>query len=248
MKQIIAPTHCPSCNSALETVNSVLYCRNDQCPARGTKLIENFGKVLKITGLGPATIEKLGISDIAELYSLSESDITDAIGNALGTKLYANIVNSKKASLSQVLPALGIPLIGKTATDKICANIEHLSDLTKELAQRVLGPKAAANLLEYIEKGDWVDLPFSFETEKTTITGDTVCITGKLKSFKTKAEATAALTSRGYKVVDSVTKTTKYVVNESGIESEKTKKARAQGTIIVNDIGNLIHDNSTQVG
>jgi NAD-dependent DNA ligase len=44
------------------------------------------------------------------------------------------------------------------------------------------------------------------------------------------------LQDKGYKVVDSVTKTTNILVNESGIESDKTKKASANGTLIVNNI------------
>ncbi len=241
MKQVEAPTHCPSCNYELVTVNSVLYCRNVACPAQGTKLIENFAKVLKITGLGPATIQKLGISSILELYSLSKDDLVEALGNALGVKLYDNIQKSKSATLNQVLPALGIPLIGKSASDKICANIAHISELTEELAASVLGPKASSNLLSWFEENNPDYYPFSWAAEaKQKTNGDTVCITGKLKSFKTKALAHEALIAKGYSPVDSVTKTTKYLVNESGVESAKTEKARANGTIIVNNIKELL--------
>lgn len=241
MKQVEAPTHCPSCNSALETVNSVLYCRNKACPAQGAKLLENFGKVLKITGLGPATIDKLEIGSLYELYELTRDEIVETIGAALGNKLYDNIEKSKNASLNQVLPALGIPLIGKTASDKICANIKHINDITEELANSVLGPKASSNLLTWLEIEDWESLPFNFETEKRiTTSGETVCITGKLLTFKTKSQANEALIAKGYSVVESVTKSTKYLVNESGVESVKTEKARANGTIIVNNIKELL--------
>lgn len=240
MKQVEAPTHCPSCNSELETVNSVLYCRNNACPAQGIKLIENFGKVLKIIGLGPVAIRKLDVTSIYDLYDYDRQSYTDALGEALGSKLYENIQTSKKASLNQVLPALGIPLIGKTASDKICANINHLNEITEELANSVLGPKAAANLLNWLDTEDWEILPFNFVPEKKNTNGDTVCITGKLKSFKTKAAAYEALHAKGYLIAESVTKTTKYLVNESGVESAKTEKARANGTIIVNDIKDIL--------
>ena len=240
MTQIEAPTHCPSCNSQLETVNYLLYCRSAACPAQGLKLIENFGKVLKIIGLGPAAIRKLDVTSIIELYDLSVDDITLALGETLGNKLYANIQKSKNASLNQVLPAMGIPLIGKVASDKICANIIHLSEITEELANSVLGPKAAANLISWLDTEEWAELPFSFVADKKNTTEDTVCITGKLNSFKTKAQATIYLEENGYTVVESVTKTTKYLVNESGVESAKTEKARANGTIIINNIKELI--------
>jgi len=241
MKQVEAPTHCPSCNYELETVNSVLYCRNVACPAQGAKLIENFAKVLKITGLGPATISKLNIASIEDLYALSAENIVKAIGSALGNKLVANIEKSKGATLNEVLPALGIPLIGKSASEKICANISHISELTDDLANSILGAKAAASLLYWLEINDYESLPFSWEAAKKLKGGDTVCITGKLKSFKTKAQAFEALIAKGFTPVETVTKATKYLVNESGVESAKTEKARANGTIIVDSIEELLN-------
>ena len=55
-----------------------------------------------------------------------------------------------------------------------------------------------------------------------------VCISGKLKSYKTKAEAAKVLKECGYTIKDSVTKDVTILVNESGIESQKTIKAREQ--------------------
>jgi DNA ligase (NAD+) len=232
---IEAPTNCPSCSSLLVEENSVLYCKSLTCPAQGEKLVENFGKTLKILGLGPAAIKKLSLESIYDVYKMDKNYMVECLGLALGEKLYTNIENSKSASLNQVLPALGIPLIGKTATDKICAAVSHLRDVNIDLANKVLGPKAASNLVTWLETEPWGELPFSFKAEKPT-SGKTVCITGKLKSFKTKSEAAAYLENKGYKVVESVTKTTQILVNESGIESEKTKKASANGTLIVNNI------------
>ena len=63
-----------------------------------------------------------------------------------------------------------------------------------------------------------------------------VCITGKLKSFKTKAQAGTALVSRGYVVKSSLTKDVTILVNESGIESAKTKQARESGIEIITDL------------
>lgn len=238
--RIVPPTHCPSCDSELIQKNSILYCVNRACEGQAAKLIENFAKVLKIKGLGPATIEKLELTSIHEVYNLTLEDLNFFLGKALGTKLYEQIIISKSASLNDLLPALGIPLIGKTAADKICSAINSLEEASEETLKDVIGPKALTNLLEWLETEDWETLPFSFESSKQPVTtGQTVCITGKLKSFKTKAEAGKYLGDKGYRVVDSITKTTNILVNESGIESDKTKKARANGTQIVNNIMEL---------
>ena len=233
--KIEPPNNCPSCDSTLIFDNNILYCLNRQCPAQGQKLVENFAKNMKILGMGPAAIKKLGFSSIYDIYSCSKDHMVECLGEALGNKLYANIENSKQASLNQILPSLGIPLVGKTAAEKVCSVAAHISDITSELANSVLGPTAADNLLYWLETEAWEELPFSFVSEKTK-SGKTVCITGKLKSFKTKSEAAKYLQDKGYKVVDSITKTTNILVNESGIESEKTKKASANGTLIVNNI------------
>ena len=82
-------------------------------------------------------------------------------------------------------------------------------------------------------------LPFSFKFEKTTqptTTHGTVCISGKLTSYKTKAEAQHKLQELGYVVKTSLTKDVTILVNESGIESAKTKKARDAGVQIITNL------------
>lgn len=237
MSAIIPPTSCPVCASELVQKNALLYCVNKSCPGQGAKLVENFAKVLKIKGLGPASIDKLNLTSITDVYSLTEKHIISVLGAALGVKLYTQIQLSKNASLNDVLPAMGIPLIGKTAADKICSEFNSLYDVELDKLSEILGPKALQNFLNWYEEENWRNLPFSFESKsKKEATGETVCITGKLNSFKTKAEATIYLEEKGYTVVSSITKSTNILVNESGIESEKTKKARANGTKIVNNI------------
>ena len=63
-----------------------------------------------------------------------------------------------------------------------------------------------------------------------------VCISGKLKTWKTKADATAALEGAGFVVKSSLTKDVTILVNESGIESSKTKQARTSGITIITNI------------
>ena len=117
MSSIQAPTNCPSCNSVLEWVNHILYCRNNLCGDQSSKKIEHFAKTLKIKGLGPAAIEKLELSNPGDLYFLTPSDIEEALGSKkLAEKLFAEIQISRNVPLNMVLPALSIRLIGRTAT------------------------------------------------------------------------------------------------------------------------------------
>lgn len=241
--KIQVPTNCPSCQSVLAWRNHLLYCLNKLCSAQTDKKVEHFAKTLKIKGLGPSAIAKIGFSDISDLYSLEKDEIIDALGSEkLGTKLYEEITNSRNASLEMLLPAFSIPLIGKTASQKLSTTGKSLSEITeKDCLDVGLGPKATESLISWLETEFplYQDLPFVYKFGKGQVTVSskgTICISGKLKSFKTKAEAEKVLNELGYTVKSSVTKDVTILVNESGIESAKTIKARESGVTIVENL------------
>ena len=60
------------------------------------------------------------------------------------------------------------------------------------------------------------------------------------KGFKTKAEANAKLQELGYVTKTSLTKDVTILVNESGVESAKTKKARESGVEIITNLLDFI--------
>ena len=240
MQTITAPDKCPSCGHTLEWENQLLYCRNTLCGDQSSKKIEHFAKTLKIKGLGPAAITSLALESINDIYAISEYEIVNLLGSQkLGEKLFTEIENSIKAPLNILLAAFSIRLIGKTASEKLSAVCESIHDINEDsCAKAGLGPKATESLLEWIdEEYPLLDIPHSFAFESPKVrTGGVVCISGKLKSFKTKAQATEALEQHGYTVKSSVTKDVTILVNESGVESQKTTKARESGVTIVENI------------
>ena len=248
MTQIQAPTNCPSCDSVLEVVNYLLYCRNAFCEAQSTKKIQHFAKTLKIKGLGESTINKLDIVDINELYSLDCETICERLSSEkLGVKLYDEIEKSKSSTLNDLLPAFSIPLIGKTASAKISQAVDcvqHINEVTCEIAG--LGEKATQNLVEWVvhEYPYYADLPFNWKFVKVEQKSKgTVCISGKLNSYRTKADAHKDLEAYGYNIKSSVTRDVTILVNESGIESLKTKKARESGVTIVDNLQQFLLEN-----
>ena len=240
MQTITAPDKCPSCGHTLEWENQLLYCRNTLCGDQSSKKIEHFAKTLKIKGLGPAAITSLALESINDIYAISEYEIVNLLGSQkLGEKLFTEIENSIKAPLNILLAAFSIRLIGKTASEKLSAVCESIHDINEDsCAKAGLGPKATESLLEWIdEEYPLLDIPHSFAFESPKVrTGGVVCISGKLKSFKTKAQATEALEQHGYTVKSSVTKDVTILVNESGVESQKTTKARESGVTIVENL------------
>jgi DNA ligase (NAD+) len=206
---------------------------------------------MNIKGMGTKTIEKLGLADITELYYLELDEISNALGSIkVAEKLLSEINKSRSAPLNQVLASFSIPLVGNTASTKIASVVNHIDDINQETCKQAgLGDKVTQNLLSWLEL-DFQEirefLPFSFRSEISVIntTGKVVCVTGKLSSFKTKAEAYKQLTERGFRISESVTKTTDYLVDEEDKSSTKRKKAEQLGITIITNLDTFIKENT----
>ena len=151
MKEIFAPTFCPSCEGLLKWEKELLYCRNPDCGSQVAKKIENFAKVLKIKGLGKVNIEKLELRRVNDIYELTLEEVKEVIGEKLAIKLIAEITKTAySVSLNDLLPAFSIPLIGKTASNKLCSVANCIFDITEETCKEAgLGPKATESLLDW---------------------------------------------------------------------------------------------------
>lgn len=239
------PTNCPSCDSALERVKDQLFCRNTSCEAKTAKIVEGFCKKLKIKGFGPKTIEKLDLSSISQLYTLSIETMTDALSSVkTAEKLHAEIANKLSLEFGTLVGSLGIPLIGTVAGNKLGALINSWDEVSKSSCKAAgLGDKASDSLLNWLASEQGIEvrnLPIEFtkmnaptvSSSAASAKGDIV-ITGKLTDFKNRAEAGSFLETQGYSVKSGVTKKTLAVICEDGSSGSKITKANAQGTPIL---------------
>jgi DNA ligase (NAD+) len=249
MKTIVPPKICPSCMTDLVWEKDQIFCHNTQCGGKTSKKIEHFASTLKIKGLGPRTVEKLQITDLYDLYELPLEIMIEALqSEKLAVKLHREIQSSKATDLVDLLPAFSIKLIGRTASKKICSVIQNISEISEETCKEAgLGPLATEHLLDWYYE-EFIDgyerLPFKWiqilKVSTPTETTGVVCISGKLKSYKTKAQATEYLEKLGYLVKSSLTKDVTILVNESGIESAKTKTALERGVKIITNLNEII--------
>ena len=249
LQKITPPTNCPICESVLEWEKDQLFCTNTNCSGKTSKRMEHFAKTLKIKGLGPRTIEKLKIGNLYDLYEMNLDLMIDLLqSEKLAVKLHREIQASKKVDLVDLLPAFSIKLIGTTASQKVCEKIDSLLELNEKVCSEAgLGPKATENLLDWFYE-EWTDgydrLPFRWQQltkiEPKSTNKGIVCITGKLKSYRTKAAAKQVLEKKGYLVKNSLTKDVTILVNESGVESAKTQAARERGVQIITNLKTIL--------
>lgn len=248
--KIKIPTECPCCNFKLELVKDQLFCRNKACEAQTLKRVEHFCKTLGIKGMGAKTIEKLELNDITEIFYLDKEEVAVQLNSEkIAEKLIEEIDKSRNAPLNLVLASFSIPLMGSTASDKLCKVISSIEDINLDSCKKAgLGDKVTYNLLNWLET-EFAEikkfLPFSFRNETSVIDNTnkhSVCITGKLSSFKTKAEAYKILIEHGFIISESVNKSVSYLVDEEDNNSSKRKKADQLGIKIITNLETFLRE------
>jgi len=242
-KQIQIPANCPSCDSKLELVNSQLFCRANDCSAQSTKKVEAFVKKMRIKGLGPASISKLGFVQPVEIYETHLDTFVEVLGEKIGHKIFDEVQNSRTTTFAVFLSALSIPLIGDTASKKVAGVCNSLTEMWRH-DNLPLGDKATYNIIDHLSTHDDLDkleshFIFKAIPIRELATRGSVCITGKLKDFSNRTKAKEYLEEHGYTVTSTISGKTNYLVDEEGRISTKSKKAESLGIPIVT-IENLI--------
>lgn len=144
-KDILIPTHCPSCGSPTEMDGENLYCTGFDCkPQLEGKLVHFVSrKALNIDGLGEKTVKSLlsqgFISTLTDIYRLKdkEAELTslDGFGQKKFDKMIEGIEQSKKNPLHKVLYALSIRQVGESASkdvSKTFKTMDEIIDLSKD--------------------------------------------------------------------------------------------------------------------
>jgi DNA ligase (NAD+) len=226
---IYIPSICPECNSTLKEINDQLFCVNDQCPAIISKRITQFAKILGIKGLGPVAVEKMGYEAFSDIFEFDEDTYIDSLGEKIGAKVFKEVQNSKEnVTLDKLIQAFSIPNIGMSSSQKLAETANNLSDISPKKAG--LGEVASSKVEEWlIDNADVISYFSKWEIKHSPKKREEkelveVCVTGKVSGYS-RQEMREVLLSYGYKLTDSVTKKTAYLVSEENIKSAKLLKA-----------------------
>lgn len=263
---IKTPTKCPFCghDTIIKTSESgvkMLWCSNDDCNSRFINKVEHYAckKGLDIKGISKATLEKLmdwgWLNTISDLYKLKEHRSEWIKKPGFGIKSVDNILNSietsRKCELDKFIAALGIPLIGTSASKALAkyfgtweAFIEAVDDDFKFYTLPDFGPEAHSAIMNFdFDEAcniytDYLTInPIVSTSSINILEGLTFVITGKVNLLaKNRDELKAKIESAGGKVTGSVSKNTNYLINnDAESTSSKNMTAKKLGVPIISE-------------
>ena len=258
------PAVCPICDEPVEQIteidSTVLMCINEQCEGKLINRLDHAcgKKGLDIKGLSKATLEKLinwqWVNNLTDIFKLDSHASEWSKKPGFGPKSVGNVLAaieaSKTCELHQFIAALGIPLIGTTAS--------------KELAKYFKSWENFISAIKYDFK--FYDLPnFGFEMHNSIINfnyeeaeyiydnymniqeakentaiqsldGKIFCVTGSVYNWKNRDELKTYIETLGGKVTSSVSKNTHYLINNDvNSTSSKNVSAKRLGIPIITE-------------
>ena len=167
------PTHCPTCDSELERIESevALRCMNPMCPAQIKEGLNHFvsRNAMNIDGLGPRVLEQMYdkdiIKNVADLYFVTEAELLtlEKIKEKSAYNILTAISQSKNNSLEKLLFGLGIQHVGAKAAKLIAeefGTIEQIMVAEKETINAIdtIGPVIADSIEKYFSNEEVKEL------------------------------------------------------------------------------------------
>ena len=256
------PVTCPACGERVVKVHGevALRCVNRaSCPAQLKESIVYFASRsgLNIMGLGDKLAEQLVSSKrvkiLSDLYDLTLDEWAsfDKMGVKSASKILAELEKSKTQPAANLIAALGIRYVGKTAAEILCNNFNNFEDLKNASAEKLaeiegIGEVTAESVraffddkanLELLNKLEAHGLNFklnnNLQAENNKLAGKIFVFTGELSSLK-RDDAANLVKALGGKVTNSVSSKTNYLVaGDKG--GSKLSKAESLGVKIIDE-------------
>lgn len=250
------PTICPCCGKPVvkktDYESTFLMCNNPDCQGQVINKIEHFAskKGLDIKGLSKATLEKLidwgWVNNCGDLFTLQghrdEWTKKSGFGAASVDKVLNAINIGATCGLDKFICALGIPLIGSTASKALAKEFRTWNNFINAVENKYkfyqingFGREMsnAINTFDFTEAKYIAHNFMTFGDEEavatstnSNITGKTFVITGKLQTMNRDA-LKEKIEKLGGKVTSSVTSKTDYLINNDK-ESTSSKNLNAQ--------------------
>ena len=245
-KRFYVPTHCKHCGYEL-VEDPLLKCVNDDCPSRIIGNVVNYINKMRIENMNIETVSTLFdqgiITGIESLYKLKEHKSKIISLPGFGEKSYENMIdgiNKRKIVFDyELLGSLGIQSIGVRMFKKILSvmDLETLLKLAQDqmLVVNLMGlPGFGEKTASRVQHGLLSKLKTIYFLLDEIQLKEKVA-PGKLKgkvcfSQIRDPQFESQLINNGYEVVNSITKTTDYLIVPSlDVVSSKITKAKKYG-------------------
>ena len=258
---------CPICGEDVEIINNngvkIIVCTNPSCQGKFVNILEHFcgKKGLDIKGLSKATFQKLidwgWLENLEGVFNLNqyrnEWIKKPGFGIASVDKILKSIEEHRHTTLDAFISAIGIPLIGRTVAKDLTKYFKTYEDFRDAVMDDTYNFFILDNFGEEMNnsiknfdytEADRISKLLIFETPvvnniqiNNNLTGKTIVITGKLTTFKNRAELKAVIESHGGKVTDSISAKTDILINNDvNSTSSKNKTAQARNIPILSEL------------
>ena len=214
---------------------------------------------MNIDGLGPETVDQFFqqglIHDVADLYSLKVSDITqlDRMGEKSALHIIESIENSKEVPYQRTLFALGIRFVGETVAKKLAQAFPSIEALENASFQELInvdeiGEKIANSILQFfgdetnkvlVDRLKEIGLQFLKPSDESSSMSDklkglSIVISGVFAEHS-RDEYKALIEAHGGKNIGSISKKTSFVLAGENMGPAKLKIANKLGVRIVSE-------------
>ena len=244
----------------------VLRCSNDECAARKLKKFTRFvsRQACDIDGISEATLARFinegWISNNADIYRLvshrDEIAQLEGFGEKSADNLVASITKARKVNDVRLLYALSIPLVGQDVVKRLLGAypLDQLVEMavnaeSEDVFSSIdgIGPEKSSSFVRWFQnetnRKDYEDLLGEIEVVSTKIKAEgnrceglTFVVTGDVYQYKNRNELKAYIESQGGKVTGSVSKSTKFLINNDvNSTSSKNTKAKSLGIPILSE-------------
>jgi len=250
-RKVKLPTNCPSCGSAIVTIDDEAVARCSAgpnfCSAQRKEGLKHFASrlALDIEGLGDKLMEQLvetgRVNQAADLYRLTKDELIalERMGSKSADNLLGALEASKDTTYGRFIYALGIREVGETTAHNLAnafIDLDELMDASQDVLESVpdVGPVVAARIQDFFSDSDNRNMvmelrkagvrwaaPVQTDAPKP-LRGQTWVLTGKLEAMS-REETKAKLIALGAKVAGSVSAKTDQVVAGPAAGSKLTK-------------------------
>ncbi|MEG3765001.1 NAD-dependent DNA ligase LigA [Alteromonas sp. 14N.309.X.WAT.G.H12] len=254
-KEIVFPTHCPVCNSALVRPEDEVVWRCSGgliCSAQRIEGLKHFvsRKAMNIDGVGEKLVsllfEKGLVIDFSDLFHLTANQLMplDGMASKSAENTIRSITQAKKTSLSRFVYALGIRGVGENSSRILATHFKSLEALMSACIDELvdvpdIGPITAKDIVTFFShKGNLrvirqlLDAGVSWESIKTVadspIKGMNFVVTGGFSIVPRKSIEQAILDAGG-KVSGSVSSKTQTLIVGTNAGSKLDKAIKING-------------------